>query len=103
MPEPFPAAGGKRLPMLRTFWILPMALSAAAGLYPERVLPAQNLAPYVATPDDVVDRMLTFAKVTKEDVVYDLGCGDGRIPIAAARKFGAKGVGFDLEPQLIDL
>ena len=63
----------------------------------------QNLAPYIATPDDVVDRMLTFAKVTRQDVVYDLGCGDGRIPIAAAQKYGARGVGLDIDPKLIDL
>ena len=65
--------------------------------------PAQNLAPYIATPDDVVGRMLTLAHVTRQDVVYDLGCGDGRIPIAAAQKYGAKGVGLDIDPQLIDL
>jgi cyclopropane fatty-acyl-phospholipid synthase-like methyltransferase len=47
--------------------------------------------------------MLAFAKVTRDDVVYDLGCGDGRIPIAAARKYGARGVGFDIDPALIDL
>jgi SAM-dependent methyltransferase len=63
----------------------------------------QSLAPYIATPDDVVDRMLTLAQVTREDVVYDLGCGDGRIPIAAAKKYGARGVGLDLDPKLIAL
>jgi cyclopropane fatty-acyl-phospholipid synthase-like methyltransferase len=62
----------------------------------------QTLAPYIATPDDVVERMLAFANVTKEDVVYDLGCGDGRIPIAAAVKYGARGVGLDIDPGLID-
>jgi len=62
----------------------------------------QTLAPYIATPDDVVDRMLAFAQVTKEDVVYDLGCGDGRIPIAAAVKYGARGVGLDIDPGLIE-
>jgi len=55
-------------------------------------------APFVATPPDVVDRMLTLAGVTKTDVVYDLGCGDGRIVIAAAQKFGARGVGVDIDP-----
>ena len=64
--------------------------------------PRQSLAPYVPTPDDVVDRMLTFAEVTKNDVVYDLGCGDGRIPIAAARKYGARGVGIDIDPRRIE-
>jgi cyclopropane fatty-acyl-phospholipid synthase-like methyltransferase len=63
----------------------------------------QNLAPYIATPDDVVDRMLALAQVTREDVVYDLGCGDGRIPIAAAKKYGARGAGLDLDPKLIAL
>ncbi len=55
-------------------------------------------APFVATPPDVVDRMLALAGVTKDDVVYDLGSGDGRIVIAAAQKFGARGVGVDIDP-----
>jgi len=59
------------------------------------------LAPYSATPMDVVQRMLTFAKVGPSDVVYDLGCGDGRIVIEAARMFGARGVGIDIDPVLI--
>ena len=63
----------------------------------------QSLAPYIATPDDVVDRMLALAQVTRDDVVYDLGCGDGRIPIAAAKKYGARGVGLDFDPKLVAL
>ena len=59
-------------------------------------------APFVATPPDVVDRMLTFAGVKSSDVVYDLGCGDGRIVIAAAREFGARGVGVDINPALVE-
>jgi cyclopropane fatty-acyl-phospholipid synthase-like methyltransferase len=62
---------------------------------------AQNLAPYIATPEDVVERMLALAEVTRQDVVYDLGCGDGRIPIAAAKKYGARGVGVDIDPRLV--
>jgi cyclopropane fatty-acyl-phospholipid synthase-like methyltransferase len=58
-------------------------------------------APFVATPPDVVERMLTLAKVGPTDVVYDLGCGDGRIVIMAAQKFGARGVGVDIEPARI--
>lgn len=58
-------------------------------------------APFVATPPDVVDRMLALAGVTSNDVVYDLGCGDGRIVIAAALKFGARGVGVDIDPELV--
>jgi precorrin-6B methylase 2 len=61
----------------------------------------ESLAPYVPTPQDVVDRMLTLAEVTSKDVVYDLGCGDGRIPITAAKTFGAHGVGIDIDPQRI--
>jgi SAM-dependent methyltransferase len=62
--------------------------------------PVQDLAPYVPTPEDVVERMLTLADVKAGDVVYDLGCGDGRIPIAAARR-GARGVGIDIDPRRI--
>ena len=62
---------------------------------------APNLAPFVPTPMEVVHRMLTLAKVGPKDVVYDLGCGDGRIVIAAAQKFGARSVGVDINPKLI--
>lgn len=60
-----------------------------------------RLAPYLATPDDVVARMLRLAKVGPTDVVYDLGSGDGRIVIAAARDFGARGVGIEIDPALV--
>ena len=56
---------------------------------------------YVPTPTAVVDAMLTLAKITPADVVYDLGSGDGRIPIAAARKYGARGVGIELDRELV--
>jgi SAM-dependent methyltransferase len=62
----------------------------------------RTLAPYFTTPHEVVDRMLALAEVTREDVVYDLGSGDGRIPIAAAVKYGARGVGIDIVPARID-
>jgi SAM-dependent methyltransferase len=62
---------------------------------------APQLAPYVPTPAEVVDRMLQLGGVGKNDVVYDLGCGDGRIPITAAQRFGARGVGVDIDPQRI--
>ncbi|MBM4080257.1 MAG: methyltransferase domain-containing protein [Planctomycetes bacterium] len=59
-------------------------------------------APFVPTPPEVVAAMLRMAGVGKDDVVYDLGCGDGRIPVAAVKDFGAKrGVGVDLDPQRI--
>ena len=63
---------------------------------------APSLAPYLPSPPDVVDRMLTLARVAPGDVVYDLGSGDGRIVIAAARKFGARAVGVDIDPALVD-
>ena len=80
--------------------VLSLALPRAA----QTPAPAQtpsSLAPYVPTPQDVVDRMLALAGVTADDVVYDLGCGDGRIVITAARKFGARGVGVDIDPDRI--
>ena len=57
---------------------------------------------YVFTPQDIVDKMLMMAEVTKEDVVYDLGCGDGRIPVTAAKKYGCKAVGYDLDPARVE-
>ncbi len=57
--------------------------------------------PYVPTPEEVVMGMLTMAGVNQNDTVYDLGCGDGRIVITAAREFGARGVGVDIDPNLI--
>ena len=56
---------------------------------------------FVPTPQDVVDKMLETAQVTKDDVVYDLGCGDGRIVVTAAKKYGARAFGFDVDPQRI--
>ncbi|MDX1374605.1 MAG: class I SAM-dependent methyltransferase [Burkholderiales bacterium] len=57
--------------------------------------------PYVSTPHAVVDAMLELARVGPTDVVYDLGCGDGRFVIAAAAEFGARGVGVDIDPARI--
>jgi SAM-dependent methyltransferase len=87
--------------------LTPLLLSSALGLAaagqapPAKRPDAPNLAPYVPTPQEVVDRMLALAKVTKDDVVIDLGCGDGRIPITAAKVYGARGIGVDIDPQRI--
>ncbi|MCS6852382.1 MAG: methyltransferase domain-containing protein [Gemmataceae bacterium] len=58
--------------------------------------------PFVPTPQEVVEKMLELAEVTKDDVVYDLGCGDGRIVVTAAKKYGAKAVGVDLDPKRVE-
>lgn len=79
--------------------MIPVLLAAILGVdLPSAQAPR---APFVATPPDVVNRMLALAKVGPTDVVYDLGCGDGRIVIAAARAFGAHGVGVDIDPVRI--
>jgi ribosomal protein L11 methylase PrmA len=79
-----------------------------AGLSSVTTASAQTAAPsrrpdviFVPTPEAVVEAMLQVANVTKNDVVYDLGCGDGRIPVTAARKYGARGFCYDIDPQRI--
>lgn len=62
---------------------------------------AEDLAPFVPTPMPVVRRMLEMAGVGAEDIVYDVGCGDGRIVIEAAKTFGARGVGIDIDPEMV--
>ena len=57
---------------------------------------------YVPTPQDVVDKMLELAQVRKDDLVYDLGCGDGRIVVTAAKRFGCRAVGFDIDPRRVE-
>jgi len=68
--------------------------AAAAGVDPAR----EPDVLYIATPEPVVEKMLELAEVDGSDVVYDLGCGDGRIVIEAAKRFGARGWGFDIDP-----
>ncbi len=57
---------------------------------------------FVPTPQEVVDKMLELAEVKKTDLVYDLGCGDGRIVVTAAKKYGCRAVGFDIDPKRIE-
>jgi predicted RNA methylase len=86
--------------------LLSLAL-IAAYIVPSRAqqgAPAALRTPdviFVPTPQEVVDVMLKVAKVTKNDVVYDLGSGDGRIPITAAKVYGARAVGIDIDPERI--
>jgi SAM-dependent methyltransferase len=72
-----------------------------AAQTPQKRPDAPHLAPFVPTPAEVVDRMLQLAGLGRNDVIYDLGCGDGRIPITAAKRFGVRGVGVDIDPQRI--
>ncbi len=58
-------------------------------------------APFITTPQDVVEKMLELARLTEDDLVYDLGCGDGRIVVAAARKYGCRAVGVDKDPERV--
>jgi SAM-dependent methyltransferase len=77
------------------------ALAAPASM---QTAPAPLRSPdviFVPTPQEVVDAMLRLGKVGATDVVYDLGSGDGRIPITAARTYGARGIGIDIDPQRI--
>jgi precorrin-6B methylase 2 len=64
-------------------------------------LESKKIVPFVPTPQEVVEGMLELAQVKKGDTVYDLGSGDGRIVITAAKKYGARAVGFEIDPDLI--
>jgi SAM-dependent methyltransferase len=100
--------------MHRRQFLAGLAATSAAGVAhavePSRILLSQAAtAParrspdviFVPTPNEVVEKMLEMAKVTAKDVVYDLGCGDGRIVITAAQKFGCRSVGIDIDPKRI--
>ncbi len=90
---PMPIAVPRRR-ILAAGLMLPLAARAQTSPPPLDV-------PYVPTPPEVVAKMLEMAEVRRGDMVYDLGCGDGRIVIAAAREFGARGVGIDIDPRRI--
>ena len=89
----------------RSVWLLPVLALAAmlpAACDEEGEPTVKKDAPYVATPHDVVDAMLELAQPKAGEVLYDLGCGDGRIVIAAAKKYGVTGVGVDIDPERIE-
>jgi SAM-dependent methyltransferase len=104
----------------KILWLFPLVLAAwvafssggifglgwrAAGdglvLAQQSDVESKKIVPFVPTPQDVVERMLALAQVKKGDVVYDLGSGDGRIVITAAKKYGVKAVGFEIDPDLL--
>jgi ribosomal protein L11 methylase PrmA len=84
-----------------TFIALVFTLSAGLAFAQPAATPKPDV-PYVPTPQPVVDKMLDLAKVGKNDILYDLGCGDGRIVITAAKERGARGVGLDINPLRIE-
>lgn len=114
---PMPSATGCSTRRCRSvgYWIAWAAILLAAGWAVRSLLkktsetavdntalprPMVN-APYVRTSEKVVERMLELAQVGPDDVVYDLGCGDGRIVVAAAKKFGCRGFGYDIDPERV--
>lgn len=87
--------------MNRIFPVALLLAMAAAGAQNAAEKRREPDVPYVPTTPEAVEAMLKLADVKKTDVLYDLGCGDGRIVIAAAKTFGARGVGIDIDPQRI--
>jgi tRNA G37 N-methylase Trm5 len=83
----------RRVPALLLILLLACVATSTAQQRPE--------VPYVPTDDRVVAEMLSVANVGKDDVLYDLGSGDGRIVITAAKKFGTRGVGVDIDPERV--
>jgi len=83
----------------RAFVVAVLLACAAAAPNAQQAPSREPDVVFVPTPPDVVDAMLKLAKVTSTDVVYDLGSGDGRIVIAAAKTYGARGVGIDIDPE----
>lgn len=91
--------------LLRRNWPLLIVLCVAAAWWPAYNYLAgfrKPDVPYVTTPDDIVTAMLDLAEVSDRDTVYDLGSGDGRIILAAARERGARAVGIEIDPKLVE-
>jgi len=112
-PLALPPASNSRRVLLVVFAVIVMAfcvvviylyrqINAVRDYAPPVPRPVKN-APYIPTPQAVVDEMLKQARVTQDDVVYDLGCGDGRIVITAAKEFGCRAVGYEIDPELVAL
>ncbi len=93
------------LPIFALSLLVATALPLSASAQAPDTAPSDSIekdAPYVATPDRVVRQMLEAANVSSDDVVFDLGSGDGRIPIMAAQEFGARAVGVEIDPDLVE-
>jgi len=92
--------GGERVPVKTLANWLVLVLLIAIGCSPVAVW-TDGEVPFVPTPPEVVDRMLEMAQVKSGDVIYDLGSGDGRIIIRAAKRYGVKGVGIEIDAELV--
>ena len=88
--------------MRRNLWLVLVLVSVVAVLGVGRASAQTADVVYVSTPHDVVAKMLEMANVTKDDVVYDLGCGDGRIVVMAAKKHGCNAVGYEIEKARVE-
>ena len=97
-------ASRRRFPLalsLLAFSALLLAPVAASLAQDDDAEPVKKDVPYVPTPQEVVDKMIEMAEIKEGDIVYDLGCGDGRMIVTAAKKHGARGIGVDIDPQRI--
>lgn len=83
--------------------VVALATALPSGTSAQTRMKQEPVLIYVPTPQNVVDKMLEVAKVTKDDYVFDLGSGDGRIPITAAARYGARGFGVEINPALVKL
>lgn len=87
--------------LLLFLWAVPCESPAQTSTSSHSSEKTTKDAPYVPTPNHIVYRMLEFGEVESDDVVYDLGSGDGRFIITAAKEFGARGVGIEIDPELV--
>ena len=87
--------------VLRIALLLPALFSLATAIQPPSAKTPD--IHFAVTPQPLADAMLTLARVTKSDVVYDLGSGDGRIVVLAAQKYGARGVGIEIDRSLVEI
>ncbi len=94
--------GMKKVVLISLFALIFVLPFEVFSQEPEYLWDYQYDVPYVPTPYEVVNAMLNMAGVKKEDILYDLGCGDGRIVITAAKEMGCRGVGIDIDPQRIE-
>ncbi len=101
---------GPVLSLAGSLLVLGLLAASSPSVVRAQPAPAPGVAPaeapkpdviFVPTPQAVVDKMLEMAQVKKGDVLYDLGCGDGRIVVTAAKRYGIKAVGFDIDPQRV--